>query len=384
MQKHHYLKIIALFCILLSCKEASREETQAQKTEKEKTEHREIINIKYATGFQIEPIDEGYLLTITNPWPEADQDYHYLLTTSDEVQDQNAVKIQIPIKRFIATSTTHVPPLVLLGKEQTLKAFPSTDYISSPEVRKLIDEGEITDLGIDSSMDVEAILLAQPDLVMGYGVSNENAIYKKVQQAGVPLIYNGDWVEPHPLGKAEWIKVYGLLYDRYDEALKIFNQIERDYLNVKKQVRNLDQPTVIAGATWKDTWYLPYGDSWQGKILKDAGGDYIYADTSGTGSLAYNIEQVLADARTADFWIAPGQYTSYEKMRHDQNAYTLFKAFEERNVYTFAKNKGAKGGVTYYEEAAMRPDLVLKDLVKILHPEMELDHKLYFFSPLDK
>ncbi len=383
MQKHHYITLVTLLCILLSCKEASQEKAQAQEIEVEQTDRREAIEIKYATGFQIESSSEGHLLTITNPWPDADQNYKYLLTSKSDAQSQDAVTIQIPVKRLIATSTTHIPPLVLLGKEQTLKAFPSTDYISNPEVRKLIDAGKVTDLGIDNSMDVESMLLSQPDLVMGYGVSEENSIYKKVQKAGIPVVFNGDWVEPHPLGKAEWVKVYGLLYDRYDEAVKIFNQIENDYLSVKEQIKDLNQPTVIAGATWKDTWYLPYGDSWQGKILKDAGGRYIYEETSGTGSLAYNIEQVLADARTAAFWIAPGQYTSYQKMQQDQEAYALFDAFENKKIYTFALKKGAKGGVNYYEEASMRPDLVLKDLVTILHPEVALDHQLYFFSPLE-
>ena len=385
MQKPYLIALLSLLFMLSSCKEDGQQfESPDPKPTNLKDTEAQSVEVKYATGFQVQFTDKGYLLKITNPWPDADQEYEYLLTAESALENQDVPVIQIPIERLIATSTTHIPPLVLLGQEETLKAFPSTDYISSPAVRKLIDAGEITDLGIDNSMDVESILLSQPDLVMGYGVSNENAIYKKVQQAGVPVIYNGDWVEPHPLGKAEWIKVYGLLYDRYDEALQIFNQIENENLSLKEQVKNLDQPTVIAGATWKDTWYLPYGDSWQGKILKDAGSRYIYTETSGTGSLAYNIEQVLADARTADFWIAPGQYTSYEKMKNDQNAYTLFDAFKNKKIYTFALNKGAKGGVTYYEEAAMRPDLVLKDLVKILHPEVDLDHELYFFSPLDQ
>lgn len=385
MQKPYLIALLSLLFLLSSCKEDRQQaEFPELNSNTSKASEKQVVEVKYATGFQVESTANGHLLKITNPWPDADQEYEYLLTSENEVENQDAPVIQIPIERLIATSTTHIPPLVLLEKEQTLKGFPSTDYISSPEVRALIDAGKVTDLGIDNSMDVEAILLTQPDLVMGYGVSEENKLYKKVQQASIPVIYNGDWVEPDPLGKAEWIKVYGLLYDRYDEALKIFNQIETDYLSVKERAKSLDQPTVIAGATWKDTWYLPYGDSWQGKILKDAGGKYVYAETSGTGSLAYNIEQVLADARSADFWIAPGQYTSYEKMENDQNAYTLFDAFKNKQVYTFAMNKGEKGGVTYYEEAAMRPDLVLKDLVKILHPEMELDHELYFFSPLDQ
>ncbi|MEN8899142.1 MAG: ABC transporter substrate-binding protein, partial [Nonlabens sp.] len=187
----------------------------------------------------------------------------------------------------------------------------------------------------------------------------------------------------HPLGKAEWIKLFGVLYGKEKEADSIFKTIEREYLNTLELVENVDKPKVLSGATWKDTWYLPYGDSWQGKILNDAGSSYIYQTTTGSGSLAYNIEKVLMDGRDAAFWIAPAQYTSYSKMLQDNTSYAQFDAFKNKQIYTHALTLGSKGGVTYYEEASMRPDLVLKDLVKILHPEIKLEHELYFFKKLN-
>jgi iron complex transport system substrate-binding protein len=345
----------------------------------------ETIAVKYATGFSIEQSGDDYRVTINNPWPDATTSYEYLFTaaTSTAASNENYQVIQVPANRIVATSTTHIPPIVLLKDQEKIVGFPSTDYISDKKVRQLIDAGKIVDLGVDQNMDLEATIYTKPDVVIGYGVTDENPLYGKLQRAGIPVLYNGDWTEEHPLGKAEWIKLYGILLGKSQEAVAIFNQIEKDYLETLTLVENTSKPKVIAGATWKDVWYLPYGNSWQGKILNDAAANYVYADTEGKGSLSYNIERVLTDARDAEYWIAPAQYTSYSKMQNDQKAYTLFDSFKNKKVYTFALNKGEKGGVTYYEEASMRPDLVLKDLVKILHPELELDHELYFFAPLE-
>jgi iron complex transport system substrate-binding protein len=139
----------------------------------------------------------------------------------------------------------------------------------------------------------------------------------------------------------------------------------------------------MAGATWKDVWYLPYGNSWQGRLIDDAGANYLYKNTQGSGSLSYNLERVLKDAQNADFWIAPSQYTSYRQMLGDNKSYALFKAFQNKQLYTFALKKGATGGVIYYEEASMRPDLVLKDLISIFHGNPGADN-LYFFDPLEE
>ncbi len=372
--------MFTLLC-LASCKEDPKIEAQVQET----TPKTKTFDIKYAKGFTVETTDQGYRVTIKSPWPEAEQDFKYILkskeqkpTTADDIQ-----VITIPVNRIVATSTTHIPPIVLLEDEQKIVGFPSTDYISNEKVRALIDAGDIVDLGVDQDMDLEATIYTQPDVVIGYGVTDENPLYKKLQSAGIPVLYNGDWTEEHPLGKAEWIKLYGILLGKQQQANEIFNQIEADYLSTMKLVANVSRPKVIAGATWKDVWYLPYGNSWQGKILNDAAADYIYATTQGKGSLSYNVERVLTDAQNAEYWIAPAQYTSYSKMLTDQKAYGLIKAFKNKQVYTFALNKGAKGGVTYYEEASMRPDLVLKDLVKILHPELDFGHELYFFSAVE-
>lgn len=346
----------------------------------------EHVNIKYAEGFKIQNTASGYYVTIMNPWPESSVSYTFKLVKNQGrellPEPDEPLSIHIPIDKIVLTSTTHIPPLVLLHEENSLIGFPGSDYISDPKVRKLIDEGKVEELGVNESINIEATLLLEPDVVMGFSIDDSNPIYKKIENAGIPVLYNGDWVEQHPLAKAEWIKLFGILYGKEQQADSIFNAIEKEYINTQKLVKNVSSPKVLSGATWKEQWYLPYGNSWQGKILRDAGASYIYQETKGKGSLAYNIEKVLTDGNDATYWIAPGQYTSYSRMLEENASYNLFDAFKNKRVYTHALTVGEKGGVTYYEEASMRPDLVLKDLVKILHPELKLDHELYFFKPL--
>lgn len=338
----------------------------------------DTLEVKYATGFDIFETQNGYRLSISNPWPSSTDTLQIDLNRDATIGD-----LQIPIKKFIATSTTHIPPLVLLKETDILIGFPDTDYISSSLMRQRIDAGKVEDLGANETVNLERTISLQPDLVMGYGIDADNPTYQSMIDAGIPVLYNGDWTEAHPLGRAEWIKVFGILFDKEKEAFEIFNKIEADYLAAKTSVQDLDRPSVIAGATWKDIWYLPYGNSWQGTLIEDAGADYIYKETKGSGSLSYNIEKVLKDAQQADFWIAPSQYTSYNKMLADNNSYKLFEAFQNKQLYTFALRKGAAGGVVYYEEASMRPDLVLKDLVTIFHGNPSTD-KLYFFDQLEE
>jgi len=372
MKRSLPLIYLIICCLFISCKNEKHIVSNEFETVTD------TLEVKYAKGFELFETNYGYRITVNSPWPGSKDTLQ--LDLSRNASQSN---LQIPIKKFIATSTTHIPPLVLLEESDKLIGFPDTDYISSSEMRQRIDAGKVEDLGANETINLERTITLQPDLVMGYGIDADNPTYQSMIDAGIPVLYNGDWTEQHPLGRAEWIKVFGVLFDKEKEAFEIFNKIEADYLAAKASVKDLEKPTVMAGATWKDVWYLPYGNSWQGKLIHDAGGNYIYKDTNGSGSLSYSIESVLKDAQTADFWIAPSQYTTYSKMLEDNKSYKLFKAFKEKQLYTFAIRKGATGGVIYYEEASMRPDLVLKDLISIFH-EKAATSEFYFFDKLEE
>ena len=141
------------------------------------------------------------------------------------------------------------------------------------------------------------------------------------------IICNGDWTEKTPLGKAEWIKFFGSLYDLDEKASEIFNSIEKEYNSVLVLAKKAKtQPTIFAGAIYEDQWFLPQGDSWAAYFLKEANGNYLWKDSKGTGSLALSFESVLDKAKEADFWIGPGQFGSIQEISNSNPNYIHFKA----------------------------------------------------------
>ena len=364
----------------MSCKKNTENSAETLQTASQNT-------IEYAQGFTLKTYNSYTILSVTNAWPESDKTFNYLLlkegqTAPDSIQ-ADAV-IHVPIRSIVVTSTTHIPALELLGVEHSLVGFPNLDYISSEKTRALIDSGAITELGQNESINTEKAIDLDPDVVVSFGVEGENKTLNSLQRAKIPVLYNGDWTEHQPLGQAEWIKFFAALYDKEKEADSIFKHIETRYTDLKeKALVAKNKPTALSGAMFKDVWYLPKGDSWAAQLVADANAAYLYADTEGTGSAALSVESVLDKSQTAAFWIAPNAFASYEALAEANDVYTQFDAYKNKSIYSFAKAKGATGGMLYYELAPSRPDWVLEDLIGIFHPELKQAGKPHFFFPLD-
>lgn len=378
------LSILFLFFILANCKENNRIQNESDAETIEKTA------LSYADGFSIEN-HQGYkVLEIKSPWPKSEKTYRYALINKESnskinlnPSDFEAI-INTPIQKIVVTSTTHIPALDLLNVEKTLIGFPDTDFISSEKTRVLIDKGLIKNLGKNESINTEVLLELRPELVIGFGIDGNNKTFDNIQKAGIPVIFNGDWIEKSPLAKAEWIKVFGVLYNKEKESDSIFKTIENDYLEAQKIAEKATKrPTVLSGAMHKDIWYLPSGTSSEAILLKDANADYLWSETTDKGSLSLNFETVFDKAQDADIWISPSYYVSLDAIEKANAHYTKFKAFKTKNIYSFANTKGKTGGVIYFEMGMARPDLVLKDLIKITHPELLENYEPYFFKRLE-
>ncbi|SDS49282.1 iron complex transport system substrate-binding protein [Gillisia sp. Hel1_33_143] len=374
--------ILFISLLFLSCKNEEKNEVDSTSQE-----IGESLKIENAHGFTISKYNGYKILTITDPWPNAEKSFKYLLV-EDESKVPSTIefdkKINIPIKRIVLTSTTHIPSLEALDETEALIGFPGLDYISSETTRALIAENKIVELGKNEAINTEILITLEPDLVIGFAIDGNNKTYNTIEKSGIPVIFNGDWTEESPLGKAEWIKFFGALFDKSEEAEEIYDDIAKNYKEAKQLAQSVDEtPLVIAGSMYKDSWFVPYGNSWQAQFIKDANASYIYKDTEGSGSKALSFESVLNDAQNADFWVAPGQFQSYEQLYETSQHYKQFKAVQNKKVFTYSNTMGATGGVLYYELAPNRPDLVLKDLISIFHPELLKDYKPTFFKPLD-
>lgn len=345
------------------------------------------VEIKYAESFEIRQFESYKTITINRPWPGAEESYTYALVEKGiDLKNENEFDaiVQIPVEKIVVTSTTHIPSLEMLDKIEALVGFPNLNYISSESTRKLIDEGKILELGKNEDINTEVLIDLQPEAVITFAVEGGNKSVATIAKTGIPVLYNADWTETTPLGKAEWIKFFGALLDQDEKAAQIFSEIEERYQKAKEIANKArSQPTVLSGAMYKDIWYLPQGNSWAAQFIKDANGIYLWNETTGTGSLSLNLESVLEKGQLATYWIGPGQFTSLEQLQDSHSVYTKFEAFKTGNIFSFNAKKGKTGGVLYYELAPNRPDLVLQDIIKIIHPELLPDYEPFFFSKLN-
>lgn len=373
---------VALFLLLLttlSCK---------QKTETIALINTAVKNeIKYAKGFELYHYKGYAILKVTSPWPNAKAGFTYVLEEKNAVIPDSLkqfTRIAVPLKTIVVTSTTHIPALEILGVENSLVGFPNTDYISSEKTRKRIESGHVREVGKNENLNTEVLIDMQPSAIVGFGLNSSNPSLSILQKSGLKVLFNGDWTEQSPLGKAEWIKFFGSLYGLESKANNAFSEIEKEYnstLALAKKAATM--PSVLCGSMFQDQWYVPQGQSWASLFLKDAKAKYLWSDSKGTGSLPLPFEVVLEKAYNAEFWIAPGDFSTLKQMSDSNPHYKEFEAFKNKKVYSYALNKGKKGGILYFEWSPSRPDWVLKDLIKIFHPELLPNHNLFFFQKLE-
>lgn len=383
--KSNFIKIFLLFLgiIFIGCKQ--KNEVKTPEYSLEKTQPTANL-IHYAKGLSLFKYNGYSVVKISNPWPMANKEYTYILKEKNGIIPDSLkafTTIPVPIKTSIVTSTTHIPSLEMLGVENSLIGFPHLDYISSKKVRNRIEQGKIKEIGNNEDLNTEVILDLNPDLIIGFGIDNNNPTLDNLEKSGLKIILNGDWNEQTPLGKAEWIKLFGALYGLDSKADSIFTSIATAYHKTAQLAKTAKtKPTVFSGAIYQDQWFMPQGKSWGSYFIQDASANYLWKETKGTGSLSLAFEVVLERAKSAEIWIGPGQFTSLKEMIASNPHYSQFSAFKNKKIFSYSSKKGKTGGIIYYELAPNRPDLVLKDMVKIMHPELLPNHKLYFFEQL--
>jgi iron complex transport system substrate-binding protein len=373
-----YPVCLGLFFVIISCTEAKKENNKSQKNKETKT------SIKYAKGFDIQ-INKGYTkLIIKSPYPDAKQYQEFILVSDKKMDFDGDSKIYVPIKKLVATSTTHIPMIEILEETNSLIGFPTTDYISSKKTLERVKKGLVKDLGNEQDFNTEVLISLQPEVMIAFSMGKSNKLYQNIEKNGIPVIFNGDWLEDSPLGRAEWIKFFGALYNKNEEADSIFRAIELEYLRAQKiALQAKRKPTIMSGVLYKDKWNLPAGESFTAQLYKDANTDYIWKNSTGQGSLILSFETVFEKAEKADYWIGSGYYTTLEELEAGNAHYQQFETFKTKQIYSFSKRRSENGGVEYFEFGPMQPHIVLKDLIKVTHPELLPGYEPHFLQKLD-
>jgi len=340
---------------------------------------------EYARHIDLQDFGNFKLLTVHQAFPGA-PDFTYL------IQNKNATipdslsglpKIKIPLENVVVTSTTHLPALEMLGITDKLIGFPHTEYISNSLFRKRISTGKIVDVGNGRQLNTEKILALHPGAIIKFSSGTETNDDRFFMQNGIPVIYNADWMEQNPLGRAEWIKFFGILFDKEKEAGQVFKQIAQKYLSIKKQIDTTRvRPVVFQGGLFGDKWFVPGGKSYAAQLIKDAGGQYLWQSDTHNGSITVNFENVLLQLPKANIWLNPGMVNSREKLVAQLPQIKDLSFFKNGKIYTYNLVKGQGGGVLYFEESNAHPERVLNDLYRIFHQRPVNESKLYYYRAL--
>lgn len=348
---------------------------------------RDSLPVEYAEGFRLQYREEYKLLEVLNPYQDRTDTLRYALVPRRSTPDipSDFQKIEVPVRSVIATSTTHVALTSALQANGILSAMVGAEYVYNAQVRQRVREGDIVSLP-QGEFNKEIALSLDPDLVMvSAGQSSQMNDYRVLLDSGIPVLMNADWLETTPLGKAEWIKVMGALLERSTMADSIFSRVESRYDALLDKVENVEQrPLVINNLPYKGAWFVSAGNSFTARYLRDAKAEYPWFPKEGTGGLRLNFESVYEVGLRADVWLNPGAARSIEEIVGQDPRFKAFQPVKTGRVYNNNRRLRSSGGNDYWEKGVVRPDLVLADLIRILHPSVLPDHELYFYRKLPR
>ncbi|MBE6195364.1 MAG: iron ABC transporter substrate-binding protein [Rikenellaceae bacterium] len=368
-----------------------------------------IYNPRYAEGFSIErdKASGEVLLCVKNPWQGAENIcYYYPIDTLS------------PAQRIVTMSSSHAAMLDAVGCSDRIVGLSGCRFVYNSNLCKKIAEGKIGEVGYDSNLDFEKIYSLRAEAVLLYGVSGEaKMITNKLDELRTPYIYIGEYLENNPLGKAEWVVALAYLCGVGEQGKEFFKGVEERYNALRNQKHcSAYRPRVMLNLPYRDSWFMPPHNSYMVQLIEDAGGEYILktrderretrvntdckqnnttncqssivncqlknADRNNNTSTPISLEEALVLAMKADFWINLGQISSKEELCAVAPRFAEVDAVKFGRIYNNTKRTNESRGSDFWESGCVRPDLILADLVKILHYEAPTD-SLYYYKKME-
>ena len=328
----------------------------------------------YARGFSL--LDSGGYtrVRVSNPWGQARNIVmeYYLVPEEDPVPSHLDGKtvIRTPVDRIICMSTSHLAFLEALGETGKITGVSGRGYITSPRVLKRLEEGLAVDVGYGQNLNFEEIIRQQPGMVMLYGVDSEIAGFLgKFRDLGIPAVVNAEYLEDTPLGKAEWIRFTGAFLDREETADSLFRATEERYLSLQALSGSVrENPEVMVGLPYRDTWWIPGGNSYMARLISDAGGSFAGRENASRESVVISMEEAIGLSAHASLWINTGNVTTKEEILASDSRLASLPAFAKARIYNNNRHATPAGGNDFWESGTVRSDLILEDLIRIFHP----------------
>ncbi len=319
----------------------------------------------YAEGFEIQTL--------------SDSSKRILLFNLENRKDTLAViEWQLKnIERVACLSTTHIAMLTRLDKLHVLKAVGFADLVQNTEARSKIDQGEITNLTTSHDVDAEVVFGVNPQLFFVYPFGGMN--YERYSEKNIPCIPISEYLETNPLGRAEWIKVFGVLLNEEKKAKEVFEAIEKEYNALKLIANNATKkPSVFTGFYDSGSWFAPPRNSFAAQLIVDANAEYVFSDSISSGNIVIPFETMLAKTFDSDYWgkiVYEKNDLTFARIAEEDKRLTQLKSFKEGNV--FYCNAAASD---YHGDAVMQPQILLRDLMMIFHPELNWESDGTYFK----
>lgn len=373
------LLILSIVICFVSCNE------QSKKNEENAEAGKIVITNSYAQHFSIEQKKNYKQLRVLYP-DGGEQIYILYHEVVPDVKTEKAVFIKTPVTSVSCLSSLYVGFMSRLSQEHTIDAVDNADYIANEIVKEGIAAGSIKELAKMGDLNEEIAITLHPDVIFTYGVgTSDHETNKKVKASGIPVVYCVDNRENSALGRAEWIRFIACFFDAEELADSLFRETEKRYLQYCDSAATTSlKPTVLTEVKLSDAWYVPGGKSYMAGMIKDANALYCWKDSNTEKSLPLSFEEVYKKGVNADYWINLGFcHNKAEVLRLDKR-YAEFNAYKTGNIYNYNARETPAGGNELWETGIINPDLVLRDLIKIFHPEMYADKPFIYYQKLNE
>lgn len=377
-------RAIILAILLVGLSDCTPPETARESSAQTVENRNSPLEIQYAQGFDVDVHDAYKLVTIHS---EVDT-IRYLLIPEGSPTPRDIIHhqlIRVPTTRIITQSTTHLGFIRALEASNSVVGVDNVSYIYDSAFTRAVETGEIQEVGSGASLNTERLIALQPDLLLVSSMPGSSLDpYRRFIKMGIAVLPVAEWMEASPLGKAEWLKLFGVLLNQEQKASAYFSEIAQAYdslVEIGKQVN--ETTSVIVGTPFQGTWYVPGSNSYRGTMIQQAGGTFRWSQSGTAVSFPVDFEQMYEYGLKADIWLDPGQAFSQQELLGSDARFADFRAFKNDRIYNSNRRLNAtQSGNDYYESGAVNPQRILADLLKILHPELLPDYELYYYQPI--
>ncbi len=340
-----------------------------------------------ATNFAIDYHNSYQVLTVKEPYPDGEPETYVLVRCGAPDPPLNgelsrAARISVPVTSLYSGSSTHLGMLSQLGQADVVTGVADRGTVVDPQIRRRIDAGAVAGYAPGQQVNVEAVIAARPDVLVTAGF--DDASYPKLRSAGTPVVADAEWLETTPLGRAEWIKVFAALTGTEKRAAEVFHTVREQYQRITRTAAGAATVDVLPGAMYQGTWWMPTGADHAGRLIADAGGAYPWAGNRGRQHLQLNFESVFSKAGRTPLWLTTSDWQTLDDALAQDSRYAQLAAVRDGQVWSSTKAVGPGGRNDFWERGVARPDLVLSDLVAILHPDLAPGHQFQFYRRLHR